>query len=169
MRIAISPAELDRVRRNTAPDILRRIDAEIARNVRFFSSRSDKEISARIAELEAEWSIERWLQANVSLIGFTTAVLAFTSTRKWGLVTCIALAFLLVHGTQGFDPYLLLLRRLGIRTRGEIDRELYALKILRGDFARIQPRNKDPEIRKLDARVKQVLAALRDDLGNGES
>jgi hypothetical protein len=30
-------------------------------------------------------------------------------------------------------------RRLGVRTAGEIDRERYALKALRGDFDRIAP------------------------------
>jgi len=35
----------------------------------------------------------------------------------------------LQHGLQGWCPPLPLLRRLGIRTRGEIDREKYALKV----------------------------------------
>ena len=35
---------------------------------------------------------------------------------------------------QGWYPLLPLFRRMGIRTRQEIDREKFALKTLRGDF-----------------------------------
>jgi hypothetical protein len=45
-----------------------------------------------------------------------------------------------------------LLRRLGIRTRGEIDRERYALKALAGDFEGIA---RDGDI------IEQALAAVR--------
>jgi hypothetical protein len=40
-----------------------------------------------------------------------------------------------LHGTQGWYPMLPLFRRLGGRTRQEIDRERYAVKALRGDFS----------------------------------
>jgi hypothetical protein len=41
---------------------------------------------------------------------------------------------LLLHSVQGWYPLLPLLRRLGLRTQNEIDREYYAMKMLRGDF-----------------------------------
>jgi hypothetical protein len=44
------------------------------------------------------------------------------------------LSFLLLHSIQGWCPPVPVLRRLGVRTRREIDRELFALKVLRGDF-----------------------------------
>jgi hypothetical protein len=37
------------------------------------------------------------------------------------------LPFLLLHGVKGWCPPLPVLRRLGIRTRDEIDREKYSL------------------------------------------
>jgi len=37
------------------------------------------------------------------------------------------MTFLLQHGMQGWCPPLPILRRLGVRTRGEIDREKYEL------------------------------------------
>jgi hypothetical protein len=40
----------------------------------------------------------------------------------------------LYHAVRGFDPRIAVLRKIGVRTRGEIDREIYALKALRGDF-----------------------------------
>ena len=137
MQISQSPKETNRVRRNTAPEVLRGIDEQIERNVAYFSTQPRELISKRIRELQEEWSIERWLELNAATIGLITVVLALTRDRKWALVTCAALGMFLLHGLQGFDPPIPLLRRLGIRTRGEIDREVYALKALRGDFASV--------------------------------
>jgi len=51
------------------------------------------------------------------------------------LLPTVVLSFLLLHAIQGWCPPVPVLRRLGIRTREEIDRERYALKALAGDFA----------------------------------
>jgi hypothetical protein len=130
----LAPAEPNRVRSNTPPEILRQIEAQIARNVRYYAAQPREIIAQRINELESEWSIERCLELKASTIGFTTLLLALTRNRAWGVLTCAALGFLLLHALQGFEPPLPLLRKIGVRTRGEIDRELYALKALRGDF-----------------------------------
>jgi hypothetical protein len=51
--------------------------------------------------------------------------------------------FLIQQALRGDCPPYQLLRRLGFRTRQEIERERYALKALRGDFDRIETfRNK---------------------------
>ncbi len=133
MKLARS-SEPDRVRRYTTELQLRRIDEKTVRNIRRYASQSDEAIEARIEELGREWSVERFLQLNVAAVGLTTALLAVTRNRKWGYATCAGLSFFLLHATNGFDPPLPLLRQLGVRTRGEIDREIYALKIIRGDF-----------------------------------
>jgi hypothetical protein len=49
-------------------------------------------------------------------------------------ITAGVFSFFLFHGIRGWDPPIPLLRRLGVRTRSEIDREIYALKVARGDF-----------------------------------
>lgn len=41
---------------------------------------------------------------------------------------------LFLHATEDFDPPLPALRRAGVRSRAETNREIHALKILRGDF-----------------------------------
>jgi hypothetical protein len=131
------PNETDRVRRNTTPDALARIDSKIEENIRFYASQPNHVISRRIEELEREWSTERWLEANASSLGLTTLLLGLTVSKKWLLATGGVLGFLLLHAMDGWCPPLPLLRSLGIRTRGEIDRERYALKFLRGDFKSI--------------------------------
>jgi hypothetical protein len=126
--------EPDRVRRYTSREQLRRIDSAMERRVRLYASQPPDVLSERIAELRREWSIERYLQINVAAVGLTTTALAVTSNRKWGFATCAGLAFFMFHAVEGFDPPMPALRRAGVRSRAEIDREIYALKILRGDF-----------------------------------
>ena len=82
----------------------------------------------RIGALDREWDVERVLEVNASTLALSGLVLGVTVNKKWLLVPGVVLSFLLQHGLQGWCPPLPLLRRLGIRTRGEIDREKYALK-----------------------------------------
>jgi hypothetical protein len=126
--------EPDRVRRYTTQRRLRQLDAAMEKRVRLYGSQSTGMITERIAELRREWSIERYLQINVAAVGISTAALAATRNRKWGFATCVGLAFFLFHAVEGFDPPLPVLRKAGLRSRSEINREIYALKILRGDF-----------------------------------
>jgi hypothetical protein len=51
------------------------------------------------------------------------------------------LPFLFQHAVQGWCPPVPLFRRLGVRTRKEIDAEKYALKAVRGDFDELPPAN----------------------------
>lgn len=126
--------EPDRVRRYTTRGQQQALDDAMARRVRLYASQPTDVISERIEELYREWSIERYLQINVAVVGLTTAALAVGKNRKWGYATCAGLAFFLFHAVEGFDPPLPLMRKAGLRTRAEINREIYALKILRGDF-----------------------------------
>jgi hypothetical protein len=64
----------------------------------------------------------------------TGLVLAVTASRKWLLLPAVVQTFFLQHAVQGWCPPLPVLRRLGVRTAGEINEERYALKALRGDF-----------------------------------
>lgn len=154
-RWQLAPArEPDRVRRYTASRQRRLIDAAMAERVRFYASKSQPAISARIRELQCEWSIERYLQINVAVVGLTTAALAAASDRRWGCATCAGLAFFLFHALEGFDPPLPLLRARGIRTRAEIDCEIYALKVLRGDFDNVAAAR--DEVSRIEAALQAV-------------
>jgi len=138
MSTTFEPAlEADRVRRFTPPEILRKIDEQIEHNVAYYASQPDEVIEERIQELKEEWSINRYLQANVAAVGLFGAVMGLVVSKKWALLTIGAFSFFLFHGLRGWDPRIRALRRLGARTRTEIDRELYALKAARGDFKNI--------------------------------
>ena len=47
------------------------------------------------------------------------------------------MSFLAQHSVQGWCPPMPLFRKMGVRTRQEIEREKYALKVLRGDFDQV--------------------------------
>jgi hypothetical protein len=124
----------DRVRANTSPQTLKKIDGGIEEKIRYYAVQPRDLISRRISELEQEWDIERLLETNASGLALLGLVLGFTRGRTWFALSAGVMGFLLLHGVQGWCPPVPLLRRLGVRTRSEIDREKFALKVLRGDF-----------------------------------
>ena len=124
----------DRVRLNTADDINREIDQKIEDNVRYYSARPRAEVICRINDLALEWDIERVLQLLASSLSLSGLILGAVRNRAWFVVPPVVLSFLFLHAVQGWCPPIPVLRRLGIRTRDEIERERYALKALLGDF-----------------------------------
>lgn len=127
----------ERVRQNTSDAANRAIQVGIRDSVRWHADHPE-EIHSRLRELDAEWDVERTLEANASTLAFTGAVLAGTVDRRWLVVPAIITAFLFQHAIQGWCPPLPILRRMGFRTAREIDTERTALKALRGDFARVE-------------------------------
>jgi hypothetical protein len=123
-------AGADRVRRATATDLNQKIDQLTESNIQSYVNSSHATIQKRIQELDEEWDVERVLEVNASTLALTSFALGMTVNRKWLALPAVAMAFLLQHGVQGWCPPLPILRRLGVRTRGEIDREKYTLKAL---------------------------------------
>lgn len=122
--------EDDRVRAATSIDSNLRIDVRTAYNISRYKRQDKQVIAARIQQLDREWDIERVLQVNAATLALAGLVLGVKQNRKWLLLPGIVLPFLLQHAVHGWCPPLPLLRRLGVRTRSEIDREKYALKPL---------------------------------------
>lgn len=125
-----STAGADRVRRSTALELNQKIDRLTESNIQSYLNSSHATIQKRIHELDEEWDVERVLEVNASTLALTGLALGLTVNRKWLALPAVVMAFLFQHGVQGWCPPLPVLRRLGVRTRGEIDREKYALKSL---------------------------------------
>ena len=123
-----TPASADRVRRSTDLKVNRRIDRQTDANIESYSSLGRAAVLSRMDALDREWDVERILEVIAPTLALSGVVLGVTVNKKWLLVPGIVLSFLLQHGLQGWCPPLPILRRLGVRTRGEIDREKYALK-----------------------------------------
>lgn len=126
--------EVDRVRRHTPPEVNKRIDNEIDTTLQRYTGASKEVLSHRIEELDREWDIERVLETNAASVALLGLALSKMHSRKWMWLPTGVAAFLLQHALQGWCPPVSWFRRLGIRTQGEIDREKYTLKVLRGDF-----------------------------------
>ena len=123
-----SDRSADRVRSSTSEQRNRKIDRQTDLSIQRYAGASPADIRRRIADLDREWDIERVLEVNASTLALTGLVLGLAVYRKWFALPGVVLPFLLQHGLQGWCPPLPLLRRLGVRTRGEIDREKYALQ-----------------------------------------
>ena len=124
----LSSQSADRVRRSTDIELNRRIDCQTDTNIKNYINLGPEARLRRLEALDCEWDVERVLEVNASTLALSGLVLGVTVNKKWLLVPGVVLSFLLQHGLQGWCPPLPLLRRLGVRTRGEIDREKYALK-----------------------------------------
>ena len=150
-------ASEDRVRAHTRPEINEKIDKELEQRLRFYATQDEKTISERIEQLDREWDIERVLHANAASFSVLGLGLGATVSRKWFLLPFIVSAFLLRHAIDGSCPPILILRKLGVRTRHEIEAERHALKMLRGDFNQLS-RDKDGSIRDAEELAHAVKA-----------
>lgn len=124
----------DRVRAVTPKEVNQQIDRDALNRLHQHEYSSYDDISRRMIELDREWDMERLLETNASALALTGLALGHLHNKRWLLVPAIVLPFLLQHAVQGWSPPVPIFRRLGVRTRKEIDQEKYALKVLRGDF-----------------------------------
>ncbi len=132
----------NRVPAHTSPEINRRIRRAIADNVRYYSEHR-REIAERLRELDAEWDIERAIQANAAARAFAGVALGVLRDRRWLVLPALVTGFLFQHAVQGWCPPIPILRRLGFRTSYEIEEERQALKALRGDFEEVSEKSGD--------------------------
>jgi hypothetical protein len=144
----------DRVRRFTFKQDRERIDADMRSSIRRYAGQDPAALARRIAELDREWPIERALMAGAGFWVWLGLILGTTVKRRLYVIPAIAGAILLAYAFAGWAPPILILRRLGFRTRGEIDLERTALKALRGDFTEVFAGNPDVE-----ARVARAIQA----------
>lgn len=87
-------------------------------------------IMKRLAELDSEWDIDRVLMANFAVAGGLAYTLglarpAHRRRRANGFTTLLGvqLGFLLLHATMGWCPPMAVWRRLGVRSKPEIEAE----------------------------------------------
>lgn len=122
----------DRMQDNTATLVAERI-AETTRS-RVEEAVATGRIDERLGELRAEWDAERLLFTISGVVLLLGAVLSRLVGRRWLVFVAAVAGFQVQHGVQGWCPPFALLRRMGVRTRKEIDEERMALKVVRGDF-----------------------------------
>jgi hypothetical protein len=148
---AEAAATSQRVHRNTPRQVNRRIEQKTLARLAYFAEHPDQ-IDERLAELDAEWDVERLIEAEGSVTIMAGVMLGVLGDRRWLALPAFASGMLLLHNVQGWYPLLPVFRRFGVRTEGEIAQERYALLALRGDFGGLED-GASPS-----ARAKQALA-----------
>ena len=123
----------DRVRDHSAHGVNRRIAREMNLMVEHCARQGREAIVARLGELDREWDIDRLLMANFAVAGGVAYVAGLHRylqpppwrTRPTRLLYLLGaqFGFLLLHATVGWCPPAAVWRRLGARTKSEIDLE----------------------------------------------
>ncbi|HQP91761.1 MAG TPA: hypothetical protein PLU24_03720, partial [Candidatus Omnitrophota bacterium] len=131
----------ERVLKNTPEKVNEMIWERTKNSVRYFAHHPEK-IPNRLRELDDEWDIERMLEANAASFSILGVLLSAKISRKWMILPMAVGTFLLQHSLQGWCPPLPVFRRMGVRTKGEIDIEKVALKILQGKGLSLKTRIK---------------------------
>jgi hypothetical protein len=150
------PSTLERVPRNTTAAVNERIRHQTERSVADCIRRGPAAIDRRLAELDEEWDIERYLETMAPTITLIGMALGVAKNRKFLIIPVVVQSFFLQHALQGWCPPLPALRRLGVRTADEINVERYALKALRGDFEKFAAMPKKPGA----GRAREAFAAV---------
>jgi hypothetical protein len=95
---------------------------------------NQEKIDERLLELDREMDLESYMQTESTALTIAGIILALTVNKKW-LALPLAVSILsLANNARGRNNPLTVFRKLGFRTRGEIEKERYALKAIRGDF-----------------------------------
>jgi len=131
---------VDRVPAHTAAHVNQRIQQQTRDNIDRAALGGLEQIERRLQELDAEWDVERALEANAASVVLIGCALGLVADRRFFALPAVVGAFLLQHALQGWCPPLPLMRRLGIRTASEIEDERRALKAMRMQLASLHVR-----------------------------
>ena len=145
------PSTAERVTDNTAESVNERIRLRTEQSVARCAAAGPRAIARRLAELDEEWDVERYLETMAPTFTLAGMVLGLTVSRKFFVLPFAVQTFFLQHALHGWCPPLPVLRRFGVRTQGEIEEERTALKALRGDFRTVKGQGS----------VGQAMAAAR--------
>lgn len=128
------PSTRDRVPMNTEPEVNERLRRQTDERLRVLELLGGDAIDRRLEELDEEWDIERVIEAESASMILLGTVLGGAVNEKFYALSAFAGAMVLLHGIQGWYPWLPVLRRLGFRTATEILDERRELRKRRGDF-----------------------------------
>jgi hypothetical protein len=127
------PLVEDRVRRHTPEHVNLKLDRARASSVAFHAQASREAIVARLAELEREWDLDRAVVTNFAVLAPISLELGLRRGAGWMALFRAQQFFLLLHMLVGWCPPSAVFRRLGFRTKAEIQAEREALLALLRD------------------------------------
>ena len=110
---------------------------KIAQNVSFYKA-NPRGIETRLEALDEEWSVDKVLQIFTGGASVAAFWFSLTKSRLFNIVPAILGGGAIAYGITGKSPAADLVRRLGFRTRDEIEGERMALLAVRGDFSGVE-------------------------------
>jgi hypothetical protein len=123
----------DRVRDHSAPIVNQRIADQTRDRIERVVRQGHEAVTLRLDQLDREWDVDRALMVNFAIVGgatYATGLYRFAHSpllgrrrHGWLQFFTVQLGFLLLHGTVGWCPPLPVFRRLGFRTKSEIEAE----------------------------------------------
>jgi hypothetical protein len=114
------------------------IDETTKENIQKYVDQGEDAIDRRIRELDNKWGMEKTLRFNISVLALAGVLFGTYKKKRWSVLSVAVTAFLAQHFISKWCPSLPLLKKLGLQTHQEMEREKYALKALRGDFKSIK-------------------------------
>lgn len=131
------PPTTRRVAFRTDPEINDRIKNQTIWSVNAHRDSNESKLNDRIKKLDFEWDTERFLETNASLIVLISSILGLKHKKCWFFLTGTVGLFMFQHALHGWCPPLPVIRKMGVRTAEEINKEKMALKIIRGDLTKV--------------------------------
>ena len=127
-----------RVHSNTARPVQAMLDQRLQQNIAQCTESGPSAIRQRLAQLDREWNLERFIEVEAPLMIILGAALGLSRDRRWLGLSALAAGMVLTHSFQGWYPLMPVLRRLGVRSQDEIEEERMALLVLLGEHRRHQ-------------------------------
>jgi len=108
------------------------IDRQTEHNIHVYCGQSKEAISKRIQELKSEWSLDRIIEAGVSILALIGIILGAFVSKFFLILAALGGCFFLAHAILRFRSAS---TNKGTRAQCDIDAEKFAMKILSGDCA----------------------------------
>ena len=110
------------------------IDRRVIENILNYGGAGTVSIKQRLDHLRKEWDMDRALELNSAIMSIAGLALGQMINKNFYVIPVILGFVLMQQALQKWNPLTPLLRKLGFRTRSEIDAEQYALKAVNGEF-----------------------------------
>jgi hypothetical protein len=114
------------------------IDETTKENIQRYVDQGEDAIEKRIRELDNKWDMEKTLRFNIAILALAGVLFGTYKRKRWSVLSIAVTAFVAQHLFSKWCPSMPLLKKIGMQTNKEIEKEKYALKALRGDFKSIQ-------------------------------
>lgn len=155
---ALASGTAGRIAENTSEEVNRRIHDETFERAEMLA-RDPTAVRRRLAELDQEWDVERWVEMISATLTLSGLALGAFVNRRWLLLPFGVQAFFLQHVVQGWCPPVPVLRRMGVRTQREIEAERHAMKAFLGDYKGVSVEDLDDD--ETEASIEAMERAMQ--------